>query len=365
MAVKIDDTDIRAAVAAGYLTEAQAANVLGLAAARQTSADGRRMDDEPFQLFRGFNEVFVTVGLLMFAGGFLFAIKAISLDTAMAWAVLVGLLWICAEYLTRRRRMTLPSMALAAVIVYLAAHGTFGFLEARLFRNADFWPVVYGLCAGLAAGALFYWRFRLPFALFLIGLTALSAALLAAGAIDPEHWRTTVKGKPLALLDISIGSAFAWIILGLGIIGFALAMRFDMADPHRLSRQSACGFWLHLLAGPALVNTLALTLLNQHTVFAYAGLLGLIILIVAVSLIIDRRSFMLSAVAYMTALIANVLFKETGETDLGVPLIILCLGLLIVALGAGWTSARGFLMRRLPDGTWKKRLPPYIGEAPN
>ena len=65
MTITVEDTDIRAAVAAGYLTEAQAANLLGLAAARQTSAGGRRMDDEPFQLFRGFNEVFITVGLLM------------------------------------------------------------------------------------------------------------------------------------------------------------------------------------------------------------------------------------------------------------------------------------------------------------
>lgn len=357
MTISVEDTDIRAAVAAGYMTEVQAANLLGLAAARQTSADGRQMADEPFQLFRGFNEVFITVGLLMFAGGYAAAAWVISLDRTVSLALLGVLVWLGGEYLTRHRRMTLPSMVLACLFVAAFARATFD--HFYVFPPTDAWPVIYGLVAGLIAGGLFYWRFRLPFTLFLIGLMALAASLIAAGTIDPEQLQSTLEDRPFAILDISVGSVFAWIILGLGVVGFALAMRFDMADPHRLSRASACGFWLHLLAGPALVNTLALTLLNQHTTPAYAGLLVLIALVVAVSLIIDRRSFMLSAIGYMTALIANVLFKQETDMSLGVPLIILCLGMLIIGLGAGWSSARSALMRRLPDGAWKRQLPPY------
>lgn len=357
MTISVEDTDIRAAVAAGYLTEAQAASLLGLAAARQTSADGRQMEDEPFQLFRGFNEVFITVGLLMFAGGFTSAAWAASLDRSVTLAVLGVLVWFGAEYLTRRRRMTLPSIVLACLFV--AATGKAAHDYFFVFPPTDAWPEVLALLAGLLAGLVFYWRFRLPFTLFLIGLTALGAALIAAGNIDPAHLQATLQQRPIALLDIGVGSVFAWIILALGIAGFTLAMRFDMADPHRLSRKSACGFWLHLLAGPALVNTLALALLNQHTAAAYAGLIVLIALVVAVSLIIDRRSFMLSAIGYTTALAANVLFKHDTQMSVGVPLIILCLGLLIVGLGAGWTSARGALMRQMPGGAWKMRLPPY------
>ena len=361
MTITVEDTDIRAAVAAGYLTEAQAANLLGLAAARQTSAGGRRMDDEPFQLFRGFNEVFITVGLLMFAGGFASAAWAAGLDLTVSLAVLGVLVWLGAEYLVRRRRMTLPGIVLASLFVAACARAVFDHFFSPV--SLDAWPLVYALAGGLLAGVLFYWRFRLPFTLFLIGLMALAASLIAAGTIDPEQLQTTLRERPLAILDISVGSVFAWIILGLGVVGFALAMHFDMADPHRLSRQSACGFWLHLLAGPALVNTLALALLNQHSGLAYAGLLLLIALVVAVSLAIDRRSFMLSAIGYMTALITNVLFEQHSDMSVGVPLIVLCLGLLIVGLGAGWTAARGFLMRRLPGGAWKKRMPPYPGEA--
>jgi hypothetical protein len=44
---------------------------------------------------------------------------------------------------------------------------------------------------------------------------------------------------------------------------FAAAMYFDLKDPQRVTRYSACGFWLHIAAAPALVNTVAVTLLNQ------------------------------------------------------------------------------------------------------
>ena len=52
--------DLRAAVAAGHLSAAQAASVLALAQAR---AGVRLPEDEPFELFRGFAEIFVAVGL--------------------------------------------------------------------------------------------------------------------------------------------------------------------------------------------------------------------------------------------------------------------------------------------------------------
>ena len=168
MTISVEDMDIRAAVDAGYLTEAQAANLLGLAAARQTSADGRQMADEPFQLFRGFNEVFITVGLLMFAGGYAAAAWAISLDRTVSLALLGVLVWLGGEYLTRHRRMTLPSMVLAGLFVTAFARAAFD--HFYVFPSTDAWPVIYGLVAGLIAGGLFYWRFRPPFTLFLIGL---------------------------------------------------------------------------------------------------------------------------------------------------------------------------------------------------
>lgn len=60
---EIAQDDLRAAVAAGVLTEAQAASLLVLAQDRAGQRAALPAEDEPFELFRGFAEVFVAVGL--------------------------------------------------------------------------------------------------------------------------------------------------------------------------------------------------------------------------------------------------------------------------------------------------------------
>ena len=50
--------DLRAAVATGHLTEAQAAGLIALAQARAGRRAATPKIDEPFELFRGFNEIF-------------------------------------------------------------------------------------------------------------------------------------------------------------------------------------------------------------------------------------------------------------------------------------------------------------------
>ena len=55
--------DIKSAVSAGIVTEAQAASLLAHVQSRQGQRDHMVADDEPFEFFRGFAEIFVTVGL--------------------------------------------------------------------------------------------------------------------------------------------------------------------------------------------------------------------------------------------------------------------------------------------------------------
>ncbi len=61
--------DLRAAVAAGILTEAQAAGVIALAQGRAGQRAHMAAEDEPFEFFRGFSEIFVSVGLLILLAG--------------------------------------------------------------------------------------------------------------------------------------------------------------------------------------------------------------------------------------------------------------------------------------------------------
>ena len=57
----MDRDDLRAAVGAGIVTEAQAASLASLADSRRGARTDLAVGDEPFELFKGFNEVFIVV----------------------------------------------------------------------------------------------------------------------------------------------------------------------------------------------------------------------------------------------------------------------------------------------------------------
>ena len=117
----IERDDLRAAVAAGIISEAQAVSVNGLATARRGARSDLAPGDEPFELFKGFNEIFIVVGLSILSfgwitvgvaflspgdGGLMQQIYGFS-------AVSAALIWALSEYFVRRRRMVAPAIALS------------------------------------------------------------------------------------------------------------------------------------------------------------------------------------------------------------------------------------------------------------
>ena len=107
--MQISDDDIRSAVAAGILNEAQAASLTALAAARHGQREALPADEEPFEFFRGFAEIFVSVGLILLISGIL-AFTSVAGSVLMP-AITAALCWTFARYFTLRRRMSLPSSA--------------------------------------------------------------------------------------------------------------------------------------------------------------------------------------------------------------------------------------------------------------
>jgi hypothetical protein len=179
-----------------------------------------------------------------------------------------------------------------------------------------------------------YAGFRIPFSMALVALglfaTAGAALILqGAGLTDPRE-----------LFLLSADGPFAWLTVVLGLVGLAAAMAFDMSDPHRVTRRAQTGFWLHVIAAPALVNSVALTLV--------AFLAAIAVFAVAV----DRRSFLVAGVGYVVALSFGVLEDNAM-------LAILLLGIGLVLLGAQWERLRAGLMRALPAFPGKDRLPPW------
>lgn len=352
----LSDADVRAAVGAGIIDEAQAAKLLTIAQKRHGYRANMPADDEPFELFKGFSEIFVTVGLgILFSG--IIALSGMT-GTPVAIPVVTAILvFAAAGYFTIRRRMMLPSIALAsafaasvAAFVSILAFDLSKVPEAKQFLTVG--------VAGAVAMLGYFAVYRVPFALFLFGLFGLGIAVSLAGMVSPESvFHSAFAGTADSLFDLSRNPTMAIAMLGFGIAAFIGGMYFDTRDPHRISRLSACGFWLHILAAPAIVNVVVLTLLNrdgaQGYLLAAAALTG----ITLVALIIDRRSFLTAGIAYI-GIILTWLLNETSAAW-GIVWSLLIMGVFITAIGTWWSNLRNALMRALPNFPFKDRLPPY------
>lgn len=360
--LSVSETDLRAAVQAGMLTEAQAANLKGLAGARSAERAAMRQDDEPFEFFRGFSEIFISIGLVILLGGLVGLITLVGGPGIAIFLPLItaAITWWWAGYFARKRRMTLPSMVLtiAFATAILIAGVT---LMLQLQSNPldiSRTIVAMPLLATTLAMVVWYRHFRLPFSMFVLGGSALLTlySLVAADNVVAA----VVLGNSShmgGLFDLRQSPVFALATLVFGICAFLAGMWFDMQDPHRLGRHSATAFWLHLLAAPALVNTVALTLYNT------GGNSGMLLLILALAvitllaLVIDRRSFLSAAIAYI-ALVITWIIGEGGSLA-SWTIMLLILGGLITAIGTWWVQLRARVMWMLPDFPGKSRLSPY------
>jgi len=337
--------DLRAGVSAGIVSEAQAASLASLADSRRGARENLAPGDEPFELFKGFNEIFIVVGLVILTSGWIAVNAATMLTEIVDYRTQVitmalvgaGVLWLLSEYFVRRRRMVAPAIALSILFFANAVTGLAASLsEIFMLAQEDYSSLPLPTFLATLALFVFWWRFRVPFAMAMIAIGLFAVAMLLAA---------TSAGTPDNLDDLfllSAGGPFAFITLVLGFAVFLVAMWFDMSDPHRVTRRSANGFWLHVVAAPALVNTIALTLLDRDTAGSNILLVAVLAFFALVAIVIDRRSFLLAAIGYSVALAFTVLGGD------GAPTTVLSLGIVLLILGAFWEKIRARLLRLMP-----------------
>lgn len=353
----INNEDLKAAVSAGIVSEKQAASLISLSHSRSGARENLAAGDEPFELFKGFNEIFIVIGLVILAIGWSTVAGiayADSINNPQQAAVPFGaagtvVLWLLSEYFIRRRRMVAPAIALSVLFALNAAFSlTAYFAQPFMVAQEDFSSLPLPFALGTAA-LLFYWlRFRVPFAMAMIAVGLFIVAILIAAS---------QSGTPSSfeeLFLLSAGGPFAWITLVLGFAVFVVAMAFDMSDPHRVTRRSANAFWLHVVAAPALVNTLALSLLSTEAASSNITLAVVLFIFALIAVIIDRRSFLIAAIGYVVALASTVFGGEGAATT------ILFLGIALLLLGAFWEKIRARLLKLLPSFIPLHRLPPSV-----
>jgi hypothetical protein len=352
--MSLDKDDIRAAVGAGLITEPQAASLMSLADQRRGTRENMDGLDEPFELFRGFNEIFIVIGLGILYAGWL-GITGVSAFTSVSngsfsltLILFGGMSILCcfllARYFTLKRRMVGPSIMLVLMLVS-AGIQVGGSLSGAFDFNLAF-RTAFTSAITVAVLAAFYTYCRIPVTMFFMALgvfVGTGALFVLGGAETPS---------PGDIFQLTGSGSFAYITIALGLIGLAIALRLDMSDPHRVTRHAASAFWLHVIAAPAIVNTVALTLFEVGSFVPQVIMLFFLILMASFAIIIDRRSFLIAGIGYIVALAVALL-------DGNAAIVILALGIGLVLLGAKWEVLRGKLLHALPDFPGKDKLPPW------
>ena len=352
--------ELKAAVDAGIIDAAQADKLTAMRSPSAPDIPEMLADEERFRFLNGFNDVFLTIGVLLVAGAFIAAAApGFSVTGWLSVMVLAAaVFWVLSEILVRRMRAVLPGMALSVLFVAFSAaaaviemHATFyAAPDADISMELRFWrnPTLIFATPALVASILYYLRFRLPFTLALIALFAY--AFLSKG------WAKFVGVEATATPVI----AFFY-----GLLVLAIALAYDLKDPRRTTRLSDCAFWLHLVAALFIVSPV-IELIKQAsaTPGAASGIVLVTVLAFGVfALAVDRRALLVSSLTYFTVAVYDVLSGgmsyAPGSAIPGSFVTTLALvGGFVLVLGVFWQPLRAALMPLFRNLGLARYLPP-------
>lgn len=334
-----------------FLTE-RAASPAGETAAEAASWEPGFADEENVRFIRGFQDVFVTIGIALLLAGVAIAGPMIMGPTAGTYAgALVAFL--LARGFAKRRKLVLPSIALAIGFTLFAGVGT------AIVLGGNGWdmlvggwqsndpgriPLIGGMAA-LAASGLFFAVFRLPFALALV---ALSATL-------------TVLGGVALVLGVDVGAVRLPVFLVAGLITFAAAMIFDLGDPARKTIRADNAFWLHLVAAPLIVHAVVGLLVAYDAPFTAVDAIVVVATVLALGLVaitIDRRALLVAGLGYLGYALAVLMNEASMTTSAILAATLVLVGAFVAALGTGWRPIRHALVGRLAPRALLPHLPP-------
>lgn len=349
--------DLDEAVKGGIITHEQSLALQDLPGKRHAARHQHSLSDERFVFMKNFNEFFIALGIVLLAAGLMSAMRmfsgsvenilgplapvlgiegVVTLYIMVFVLIFVVVMWGLAEYLTRKLKLTLPSIVLALFIIPGVAWYMFGAIN--MGNEEAGWAgfpqnlLIPGIAASVAA-LLFYVRFRLPFALL----------LLAGGCVA-----TFIAAYARLTGDLTQSSTHAlFLVAGLGTL--AAAQWYDMSDRERITRRSDCGFWLTLIAAPLIVHPIAGLISSGEDTSIESNMLtiAVVILFALVALIIDRRAFLVSSLAYLGGALVYA-FTQLGGEQNAIWITLLLMGASVILLGVGWHRARRAVMQFVP-----------------
>ncbi|HEX4694800.1 hypothetical protein [Sphingomonas sp.] len=342
-----NDNDLEQAVAAGVLPRD------ATDAFRHYIAEERhfpRVDEEHYKILDGSSDAFVAFGsvLLMLGLGYIgYTLNHVAAGLAVSVAA-----WGLAEFFVRVRKLALTGILLS----FAFFGGVLATLGLGLYATSPDWGAKgYGGAGAvifvLGAGAmwLFWKRFAPPIA---VSFAALSVALAVMALVVALLGGDNV----FALGHLAYPVA---LVCGLGV--FAYAMWWDLSDPNRVTERHEVAFWIHGVAGGLIAQSIFYLIGTTGTFMMFVStgqvvtLALVFVLFAVVALVIDRRALLFSsAVPLVFALMSTLAQAGAYQTALGWAA--LFVGIVLLALSAGWHTMRAAIMPML--GEIADRLPP-------
>jgi hypothetical protein len=300
-------------------------------------------DSEQPRFIRGFHDILITIGVV---------VVLVGLWGLGGPVVTLPVILVLAEILVRRQRLALPSVALTLALVHWVAMTAMWLVDdhAETVRPLGFMLGYFS--AFTVPLGLFYLRYRVPLALagFVLSIALVGVVAVLLGL------------EKILGIDFASGDRFMFMPLTL-LVGalavFAIAMRYDVSDPRRITARSDTAFWLHLAAAPALLYSLmGLVFLSNNGGTWWDGQAGLgqavaAILIVAafmlVGLVIDRRAFVTSGLLSLGGAIWTMLSQTGASFDNYIFVAFAVVGLTVLVIGIFWQKLRRIVLDLLPE----------------
>jgi len=325
------DDDLQQAVEKGTFTAS---------AVEQFQADIRQRnnthfaDEEDFKLLSSFNDIFVVIACVLLLLSAAWVVQESS--AALAGLSVAALSWGLAEFFVLKRKMALPAIFLLVSFV-----GSVFAAVVCLFDTPSEQVFMLAASAGSIAAWLHWKRFKVPIT---VAAGAMSAAVFVGALLVSVFPVLQAYLMPLMFIG--------------GVAIFYIAMRWDSADLKRVSGKSDVAFWLHLTAAPLIVHPVFSSLgifEGNQSAMSLAMVLGLYLVLTLVSLVIDRRAFMVSSLIYVLAALTDLLntFGLAGDSFAYVGVVI---GFSLLLLSGFWHKVRCRLVMCLPK-SWQARVP--------
>lgn len=332
---------ISTAVARGIITQDQYTRLM----AHLEGNDPALAEPEKFRLFQGMNDIFIFIGAIAISiAWFSFWLSLMEMTVVFLGLGAAGFagFWLLAERVAGRMKSTLPS-----IVVMITLGLTLWFVVASLFGlnfqdGNDFTQggaALAGYLALFAGQMVFFWRFRLPISFALIALSLVGVFVLSVSA--------------------AMGHAFVaeyiYAITGVtGVILLILAVAIDLRDPLRKNGWAECAFWLYVMGSPMLIHSL----MSRETSESFGLVLVLFAGAMMASLILDRRSPVISMLIYVGFSFAGLVEHVQAEANVMLMTGSFAIGVIVLATGFYWQRLRALVLKVLPDGRYKDLLPP-------